>query len=96
MKVKWIFFDVGSTLVDESNVYERRFRKIAEAAGVSAEDVKVKVLELYKENKKGDLEITKQLSVALPKWETEKEILYPDTVEVLEQLHFQMQVVMVE
>lgn len=87
MKVKWIFFDVGSTLVDESNVYEGRFRKIAEAAGVSAEDVKVKVLELYKENKKGDLEITKQLSVALPKWETEKEILYPDTVEVLKQLH---------
>ena len=36
MKVKWIFFDVGSTLVDESNVYEGRFRKIAEAAGVSA------------------------------------------------------------
>jgi HAD superfamily hydrolase (TIGR01549 family) len=87
VKVKWLFFDVGSTLVDESNVYERRFKKIAEAASVSAEDVKAKALELYKQNKKGDLELTKQLRVSLPKWETEKEILYPDTVEVLKQLH---------
>jgi hypothetical protein len=27
--VKWIFFDVGSTLVDESKVYEDRMRKVA-------------------------------------------------------------------
>jgi FMN phosphatase YigB (HAD superfamily) len=27
--IKWIFFDVGSTLVDESKVYEYRMRKIA-------------------------------------------------------------------
>ena len=27
-KVKWIFFDIGSTLVDESAVYEDRISEI--------------------------------------------------------------------
>ena len=27
--IEWIFFDIGSTLADESKVYERRFKKIA-------------------------------------------------------------------
>lgn len=31
-EVKWLFFDVGSTLVDERLAYERRVREIAESA----------------------------------------------------------------
>lgn len=27
--IKWLFFDVGSTLVDESFVYENRMRNVA-------------------------------------------------------------------
>ena len=37
--VKWLFFDIGSTLVDETKVYGDLFQKIADAAGVSAESV---------------------------------------------------------
>ncbi len=33
--IKWIFFDVGPTLVDESKVYEERMKIVAEAANVS-------------------------------------------------------------
>lgn len=36
-EIRWLFFDVGSTLVDESKVYEGRMRKAAELAGVSYE-----------------------------------------------------------
>ena len=32
--VKWLFFDIGSTLVDETKVYGDLFQKIADAAGV--------------------------------------------------------------
>lgn len=31
-EVKWLFFDVGSTLVDERQTYEHRMREIAESA----------------------------------------------------------------
>ena len=52
-KITWLFFDVGSTLVDESKVYERRLEKIADAAGVSIQAVSEKALEYYRQNKKG-------------------------------------------
>ena len=87
MKIKWIFFDVGSTLVDETKVYERRFAEIAEAAGVSADYVAEQALEFYKQNRKGDKEILKKLNVKLPKWESEYEELYPDTENILKDLH---------
>lgn len=52
--IKWLFFDIGSTLADESKVYEDIFRKIAEAACVSEEYVNQKAIEFYKQNKRGD------------------------------------------
>ena len=63
MKVKWLFFDIGSTLIDETDVYERRIGRIAELAGISKESASEKVLELYKQNKKGDLELARKYDV---------------------------------
>lgn len=84
--IKWVFFDVGSTLVDESRVYERRMRSVAKAAGVSYEQVYEMALAFYHQNKKGDLETMKQLQVEKPKWTFEDEVLYPDTVTCLDAL----------
>ena len=55
--IKWIFFDIGSTLVDESIVYERRFKTISELANVSKEYVFQKAIEFYKNNKKSNINI---------------------------------------
>jgi 8-oxo-dGTP diphosphatase len=77
--IKWIFFDVGSTLVDESKVYEDRMRKIAKIANVEYKYIYDTAIEFYKENKKGDLEITKKLNFELPNWKHEYEMLYNDT-----------------
>lgn len=33
-EIKWLFFDVGSTLVDESKVYEDRMKRIADLSGL--------------------------------------------------------------
>lgn len=77
--IKWIFFDVGSTLVDESKVYEKRMKIVAETANVSYEYVYQTALEFYKENKKGDLETIKLLNVKMPDWSFEDEILYDET-----------------
>lgn len=82
--IKWLFFDIGSTLVDEHIVYEDRMRKMAEAAGVTYNDVYNAALEFYKQNKRGDLETAKLLGVKIPSWNFEYEILYSDTVKCLE------------
>ena len=42
--IDWIFFDVGSTIVDESIAYEHRMREIADAANVTYENVYQKAM----------------------------------------------------
>ena len=83
MKIKWLFFDVGSTLVDEIECYKTRLSKMAAAAGVPEEGVFQRAIELYKQNKKGDKIIAEELNVDLPAWSSEDEILYSGAEDVL-------------
>lgn len=64
-RVEWIFFDVGSTLINERKVYEHRMRDMAEATNRAFEQIYDMAISFYKENKKGDLEVAKLLG--LPK-----------------------------
>ena len=82
----WLFFDIGSTLVDETKVYEGRFKYTAEKSGLSYEEVCASALELFKQNKKGDKELMKRLGIPIPEWKSEDEVLYPDTKAVLQKL----------
>ncbi len=84
--IKWLFFDIGSTLVDESAAYESRMRKVAKMANVTYEYVYETAIGFYKENKKGDLETMKLLNVEKPKWRHEDEILYSDAEDCLKEL----------
>ena len=84
--VKWLFFDVGSTLVDESDVYRMRFQGIADQAGVSIEEVMEKAFAYYRNGKKGDKETAAYYDVGLPRWDTNLEKAFPDAAECLEKL----------
>jgi len=42
--IKWLFFDIGSTLADESLAYEEIYRKIAKAANKTYDFVYDKAL----------------------------------------------------
>lgn len=84
--IKWLFFDVGSTLIDEHLVYEERLRNIAEEAGIPFEVVMETAINFYRQNKKGDLETAKLYGVQQREWSSEKEILYSDTVHCLKEL----------
>ena len=84
--IKWIFFDVGSTLVDESAAYESRMRKVAKMANVTYQYVYETAIDLYKKNKKGDLETMKLLNVEKPEWRHEDEKLYSDAEDCLKKL----------
>ena len=81
--IKWIFFDVGSTIVDEHLAYEHRMREIADLANTTYNNVYEMAMDFYKQNKKGDLETAKLLGVELTKWHKEDEKLYGDASECL-------------
>ena len=44
-KIKWIFFDIGSTLVDESAVYENRIKEITQGNNIDRNEFVAKVIE---------------------------------------------------
>ncbi len=93
--ISWLFFDVGSTLVDETKPYEYRFRVIAEKAGVPLQKVYDQAVGFYRQNKKGDLEVMKQYAVPRPEWRSDLEVPYPDAMKCLDTLkkHFHIGVI---
>ena len=85
-EIKWLFFDVGSTIMNEQIAYEHRMRDIANVANISFEKVYEIAMAYYKLNKKGDLEVARELSVSLPKWYKEDEFLYDNAIQCFETL----------
>ena len=86
INAKWIFFDIGSTLIDESECYKIRCREAVAGTTISPEEFEKKVIEFSKQNLKGDHEAVKHYGVELPPWHKEAEKPYPDTESVLKQL----------
>ncbi len=85
-KVKWIFFDMGSTLIDETLAMEHRIREVIEGTDVAYERFVEKKLFYAKQNKPADLETIKFFGLTKTPWHKEDERLYPDTIECLENL----------
>ena len=86
-QIKWIFFDIGSTLVDESECYRARYAETIKDTDITYEEFENKVIEYSKQNKKGDHEAVKYFNLTLPKWHKNLEKLYPETKEVLKILY---------
>ncbi|MDE5823638.1 MAG: hypothetical protein K2H91_02995 [Lachnospiraceae bacterium] len=84
--VKWLFFDVGSTLINEEKAYEHRIRDMAEAVNEPFEKIYEIAMNFYKQNKKGDLETAKLLGLPKPIWHREDEVLYEDAKACLAKL----------
>lgn len=85
-EIKWLFFDVGSTIMNEQIAYEHRMRDIADMANISFEKVYEMAMAYYRQNKKGDLEAARELGVALPQWHKEDEFLFEDAIRCFETL----------
>ena len=84
--IEWVFFDVGSTLVNEEKAYLHRLHDVADAVNEPFEKIYDMAVGLYKDNRKGDLEVMKLYGLPILKWHQEDEELYDDTVDVLEQM----------
>lgn len=85
--IKWIFFDMGSTLIDETLAMEHRIREVIEGTGITYEQFIEKKVFFAKQNKPADLETIKFFGLTKTPWHKEDERLFPDTIECLEKLH---------
>ena len=62
-KIEWLFFDIGSTLVDENRACLHRLHDLADAVGEPFELIYEKFLSFNRANKKGDREVINEYGV---------------------------------
>lgn len=79
-QIEWLFFDVGSTLVDESRANEHRIRDAIAGTEISYDQACAKAVRLAKQNNAHPL---KCLGLPLTPWHSEDETVYPQAVRCL-------------
>lgn len=84
--IKWLFFDLGSTLVDESEVYKSRCDYAMKQKGIKYEEFMSKVYEAAKTSPTAIKSAAQYYDVVLPEWDNRLEKLYAGTKTVLETL----------
>ena len=86
LDVRWIFFDVGSTLVDETEAYDHRAREMIEGQDITFSAFDRKRIELAKEGFDGNSEAIKYFGLKKTPWHSEDEKPFADAAETLETL----------
>lgn len=85
-QITWIFFDLGSTLVDESGVYESRIAYAVKATGMSRAAFMEKVYAAAETSPTAIRTAAQQCGVTLPEWDNSLERLYAPVESVLKRL----------
>lgn len=85
--VTWIFFDVGSTLIDETKAYDHRIRDAIAGTEITFAEFQEKRIYFAKQNLRGDLEAIAYFGLKKTPWHKEDEFPYPDAEYVLNDLH---------
>lgn len=83
-QIEWLFFDVGSTLVDEGKANEHRIWDAIAGTDLSYEQTYARAVQLAKQNIAHPL---KCLGLPLTPWHSEDEAVYPQAAECLAALH---------
>lgn len=85
-KIKWIFFDIGSTLVDESVAFRKRIEKTIKNTNVSYNDFYNKMVEISKYNQNGYNKALEYYGLTMAPWSSDDEFVYPESEECLKSL----------
>lgn len=86
-KVEWVFFDVGSTLIDESQAYNHRIRDAIEGTDITFDMFQEKRTFFAKQNLKSDHAAIKFFGLKLTPWHKEDEVPYSDSEFILKYLY---------
>lgn len=84
--IKWLFFDLGSTLVDETECVIKRCEVIIESNNIDRQDFYDRVAECAKTDSYAVRAAASYYGAEIPGWYGELEKLYPDTKMILEAL----------
>ena len=85
--MKWIFFDLGATLVDESDVYKSRCEFAIKQANIDPSRFMNKVCEKARISPTPIRMAAEDYAVVLPQWDNSLEKLYDPVESVLSQLY---------
>ena len=86
-QIDWLFFDIGSTLVNEEKAYQDRIKQALADTNISYAAFYQTMIHYFMENKKGDVEALKYYGLKCPSWKSDLETLYPGCKHVLKTLH---------
>lgn len=84
--IKWIFFDIGSTLVDESVAYQNRIGRTIAGTNVTYDDFYNKMVEISKYNQSGYNKALEAYGLKTVPWNSDDEFIYPETENCLGEL----------
>ena len=85
--MKWIFFDLGATLVDESDVYKSRCEFAIRQLNIEPAEFMNMIYEQAKISPTPIRTAAKAYGVTLPEWDNSLEKLYESVPDVLSVLH---------
>ena len=83
MTSKWIFFDVGSTLVDETEAYDHRVRDMIAGTNITFEEFDGVRIALAKQGFDGNSAAVKYFGLTKTPWHSEDEVPYSDAQSTL-------------
>ena len=84
--VKWIFFDVGSTLVDETAAYGRWARDVLAGTDIPPAEFEARRRRLAEAGDPGDGAVLACFGLPDAPWHPEEEVPFPDAVPALTEL----------
>lgn len=86
MDIKWLFFDIGSTLVDETEAYNHRIRDMLQGTTVDFAAFDRMRIQFAKQGLNGDSEAIKHFNLKKTPWHSEDEVPYGDAAAMLKEL----------
>ena len=84
--IQWIFFDIGSTLVDEEEAYRHRVRDMVLGSQVTFEQFWEKREQFARAGCDGDKKAAAFFGLQKTPWHSEDEAPYPESADVLQEL----------
>ena len=84
--IRWIFFDIGSTLVDEEEAYKHRIRDMIQGTSVTFDQFWEKRIQFAKEGYNGDQKAIEQFCLTKTPWHSEDEVPFDDCKKTLRTL----------
>ena len=76
--IKWIFFDVGSTLVDETEAYDHRVREMIVGTNITFKEFDDVRVALARQGLDGNSAAIKHFGLTKTPWHSEDEVPYSD------------------